>query len=70
MEGSHEALPVFGNFMTKVYKDKELSITKGKFPPPTVKITKNYYCPTPWDKKILLILPVMMMWWLTAARLR
>jgi len=51
MEGSHEALPVFGNFMTKVYKDKELGITKGKFPPPTVKITKNYYCPTPWDKK-------------------
>jgi penicillin-binding protein 1A len=37
--------------MTKVYKDKELGITKGKFPPPTVKISKNYYCPTPWDKK-------------------
>ncbi|MGD0712015.1 MAG: penicillin-binding protein, partial [Bacteroidales bacterium] len=51
MEGCHEALPVFGKFMTKVYKDNQLGITKGKFPAPTVKITKNYYCPTPWDKK-------------------
>jgi len=51
MEGCRVALPVFAIFMTKVYKDKLLGVTKGKFPPPTVKITKNYYCPTAWDKK-------------------
>jgi len=37
--------------MTKVYDDKNSKITKGKFPKPTVTITKKYYCPTAWEKK-------------------
>jgi len=47
-EGSKTALPVFGRFMEKVYADKDLGITKGRFPPPPKKITKKYNCPTPW----------------------
>lgn len=51
MHGCYTALPIFGIFMTKVYNDKSTGITKGKFPEPTVKITKDYYCPTPWEKE-------------------
>lgn len=50
MHGCYTALPIFGIFMTKVYDDKTTGIEKGKFPEPTVKITKDYYCPTPWEK--------------------
>ncbi|MFH0865667.1 MAG: transglycosylase domain-containing protein [Bacteroidota bacterium] len=51
MEGCFTALPIFGIFMTKVFESKNLTITKGKFPKPTVAITKKYYCPTYWDEK-------------------
>ncbi|QNF35217.1 transglycosylase domain-containing protein [Adhaeribacter swui] len=46
-EGSKTALPIFGLFMEKLYKEKELGYKMGRFPKPTVKIRKNYYCPTP-----------------------
>jgi penicillin-binding protein 1A len=45
-EGSKTALPVFGLYMEKLYKDKDLGYTLGPFPKPTVKITKNYNCTT------------------------
>jgi len=46
-EGSRTALPIFGKFMEKVYKDKSLGITQGPFPKPGVKITRVYQCETP-----------------------
>ena len=33
--------------MESVYKDKQLGYTQGKFPSPTVEITKSYKCETP-----------------------
>jgi penicillin-binding protein 1A len=45
-EGSKTALPVYGLFMERLYKDKELDYTMGRFPEPTVKITKKYNCTT------------------------
>ena len=45
-EGAKTALPVFGLFMEKVYKDKSLGIKMGYFPKPAVKISKKYNCPT------------------------
>lgn len=45
-EGSRTALPIFGKFMEKVYKDKSLGINPGPFPKPTVKITREYQCET------------------------
>jgi penicillin-binding protein 1A len=46
-EGSRTALPIFGKFMEKVYRDKTLGITQGPFPKPGVKITREYQCITP-----------------------
>ncbi|PSR54845.1 transglycosylase [Adhaeribacter arboris] len=46
-EGSKTALPIYGLFMEKLYKEKELGYKMGRFPKPTVKIRKDYYCPTP-----------------------
>ncbi|MXV15513.1 transglycosylase domain-containing protein [Hufsiella ginkgonis] len=46
-EGAHTALPIFGRFMDKVYKDPKTGITQGPFPKAGVKINRNYYCPTP-----------------------
>jgi penicillin-binding protein 1A len=46
-EGSHTALPIFGEFMEKVYADANSGYTYGPFPKPWVKITKEYNCPTP-----------------------
>ncbi|MNY34345.1 Penicillin-binding protein 1A [compost metagenome] len=46
-EGSKTALPIFGLFMEAIYKDKALGYTQGKFPAPTVEITKKYNCETP-----------------------
>ncbi|MDX5418465.1 MAG: penicillin-binding protein [Hymenobacteraceae bacterium] len=45
-EGSKTALPVYGLFMERLYKDKELGYTMGRFPGPTVKISKKYNCTT------------------------
>ncbi|MEJ8802870.1 penicillin-binding protein 1A [Pontibacter sp. H249] len=45
-EGSKTALPVFGLYMEHIYKDKELGYTMGRFPGPTVKISKKYNCTT------------------------
>ncbi|MCC9137923.1 penicillin-binding protein 1A [Pontibacter silvestris] len=45
-EGSKTALPVFGLYMEKVYKDKDLGYTMGRFPGPTVEISKEYNCTT------------------------
>ncbi|MGV8879046.1 MAG: penicillin-binding protein 1A [Sphingobacteriaceae bacterium] len=46
-EGSRTALPIFGEFMEKVYADPKSGYTFGKFPKPWVKITKQYICPSP-----------------------
>jgi penicillin-binding protein 1A len=46
-EGSHTALPIFGRFMEKVYRDPSTGYTYGPFPKPTVEITRQYNCPTP-----------------------
>lgn len=46
-EGSHTALPIFGRFMEKVYRDPSSGYTYGPFPKPTVEITRQYQCPTP-----------------------
>ncbi|RFZ84581.1 penicillin-binding protein [Mucilaginibacter terrenus] len=46
-EGSHTALPIFGEFMEKVYADAKTGYSYGPFPKPWVKITKEYMCPTP-----------------------
>jgi penicillin-binding protein 1A len=46
-EGSHTALPIFGEFMEKVYADPKSGYTYGPFPKPWVKITKEYNCPSP-----------------------
>ena len=46
-EGGRTALPIFGKFMEKIYKDKELGYTPGHFPQPSVKITKKYNCVSP-----------------------
>lgn len=45
-EGSRTALPIFGKFMEKVYRDESLGIKPGPFPKPTVKITREYQCET------------------------
>ena len=46
-EGSKTALPIYGKFMERLYHDPTVGITYGRFPKPTVKITKDYNCPTP-----------------------
>ncbi|MCR5888848.1 penicillin-binding protein [Hymenobacter sp. J193] len=45
-EGGRMALPIFGTYMEKLYQDKNLDITMGPFPKPTVKINKKYVCYT------------------------
>jgi penicillin-binding protein 1A len=45
-EGSKTALPVYGLYMERLYEDKQLGITRGRFPGPTVKISKKYNCTT------------------------
>ncbi|WP_222621626.1 penicillin-binding protein 1A [Pontibacter cellulosilyticus] len=45
-EGSKTALPVFGLYMERIYKDEALGYTMGRFPGPTVKINKKYNCTT------------------------
>lgn len=52
-EGSKTALPIYGKFMEKVYKDPSTGITQGKFPKPEKKIERKYYCPT----KVIRVLP-------------
>jgi len=46
-EGSHTALPIFGRFMEKVYKDPNSGYTYGAFPAAGVKINRDYNCPSP-----------------------
>lgn len=46
-EGSRTALPIFGKFMEKVYRDPATKITQGRFPKPEVDITRKYACETP-----------------------
>ncbi|WP_018477061.1 penicillin-binding protein 1A [Pontibacter roseus] len=45
-EGSKTALPVYGLYMERLYQDKELGFTMGRFPKPTVDISKKYNCTT------------------------
>ncbi|WP_303310465.1 transglycosylase domain-containing protein [Hymenobacter sp. BT730] len=45
-EGGRMALPIFGTYMEKLYQDRDLDITMGPFPKPTVKISKKYICYT------------------------
>jgi len=49
-EGSHTALPIFGDFMQRVYADPKSGYTYGAFPRPWVKITKPYDCPSPREE--------------------
>lgn len=51
-EASRTALPIFGKFMEKVYRHPEIGYTEGVFPKPTVKIHKDYYCPSPRIKQV------------------
>lgn len=46
-EGSRTALPVFGKYMEKVYRDAELDYHYGPFPDPSVQISRPYHCPSP-----------------------
>jgi len=46
-EGSKTALPIYATFMEELYKRPELGVTFGKFPEPTVQITKEYKCESP-----------------------
>lgn len=46
-EGSRTALPIYGKFMEKVYRDPNTGITLGKFPKPGVTITRSYQCESP-----------------------
>ncbi|WP_397236010.1 penicillin-binding protein 1A [Parapedobacter composti] len=46
-EGSRTALPVFGRFMEKVYRDDSLDYEYGPFPDPKVEIRRKYHCPSP-----------------------
>ena len=46
-EGSKTALPIFGKFMEKVYRDPSTGITLGPFPKAGVEITRDYNCVTP-----------------------
>ncbi len=52
-EGSKTALPIFGLYMEKIYQDKSLGYTMGRFPGPTVKINKKYNCTTVLPKKVV-----------------
>ncbi|AKD03343.1 transglycosylase domain-containing protein [Pontibacter korlensis] len=52
-EGSKTALPVFGLYMERIYKDQDLGYTMGRFPGPTVKISKKYNCTTVLPKQIM-----------------
>jgi penicillin-binding protein 1A len=45
-EGATTALPIYGKYMEKVYKDKSTGISLGRFPKPDVKITKAHDCTT------------------------
>lgn len=45
-EASRTALPVFGRYMEKLYKDKSLSYDYGSFPEPSGEIKRKYKCPT------------------------
>ncbi|MFD3000062.1 penicillin-binding protein 1A [Pontibacter toksunensis] len=51
-EGSKTALPVFGLYMEKIYEDKSLGYTKGRFPGPTVDISKKYNCTTVLPRQV------------------
>lgn len=50
-EGAKTALPIYGRFMEKVYKDTSLGITFGPFPKAKVKINKQYNCHTSYRKR-------------------
>ncbi|MFD2513803.1 penicillin-binding protein 1A [Pontibacter locisalis] len=52
-EGSKTALPMYGLYMEKIYKDKSLGYTMGRFPGPTVKISKEYNCTTVLPKSTM-----------------
>lgn len=46
-EASRTALPIFGSFMEKVYRQPALGYTYGPLPEPTVEILRAYQCPSP-----------------------
>lgn len=50
-EGAKTALPIYGRFMEKVYKDTSLGITFGPFPKAKIKIEKQYNCHTRYRKR-------------------
>jgi penicillin-binding protein 1A len=45
-EGSRTALPIYGKFMEKVYRDRSTGITEGPFPKSEVEIIRKYNCVT------------------------
>lgn len=46
-EGSRTALPIFGKYMEKIYRDTDLGYTYGPFPEARVTISRKYDCPSP-----------------------
>jgi len=53
-EGAHTAMPIFGDFMEKVYNDPKSGYTYGPFPKSDVKITQKYDCLSPKPKTFTL----------------
>jgi penicillin-binding protein 1A len=46
-EGSKTALPIVGQFLENIYRDKNPIYKEGRFPKPEIKIAKDYICPSP-----------------------
>ena len=49
-EGCRTALPIYGLFMEKVFKDKQFSYVRGQFPKAKCKVDKSYSCHTRIEK--------------------
>ncbi len=45
-EGARTALPIYGRYMDMLYADPALKLRKGKFPEPSIPITKAHNCRT------------------------
>ena len=55
-QGANTALPIWGRFMNKVYKDKELKkYRNGVFPVPSVEVMERLYCPAYSEELPLLV---------------
>lgn len=48
-EGARTALPIYGKYMDRMYEDKSLKLTKGKFPKAPLFVKKPHNCRTTAD---------------------